>query len=471
MQPTSVEMCCTRHPIRPRRPPRLLLPLLLLPIIEPVVDEEAAREDIIEPAEDDDEEEEADVELKSAVGAPPSSRRASKAGYSKAALAEEQAEAEERQEDAAHTAGKDITAFEKLRRYWPRDPLHQLLAVLAIPPLLVIIVVGMRNMVVSLTPDAPPPFAPPPPSFPPPSPPPPPRPSPPPPAPSPSPPPRVPAPPPSPRPSPPPSGVPMPPPPPPPPSPPPPSPPKPQPAIVNTLNARFRDGRSVNDVRKVGLILRQFDATEDQAQPWKGCPRGKADRGAGTDCKMYGNRFSATMVNANQYRTAASTDGTEPRIKMFAKDPGVIYSPHVHLNCIYGGDGGTRGKPENGCGSSFCDSSRSRHDAWCDGLPHYASHVGDVLAHLQPGNYMEVIIDTKSIEETLPSAVEAFFYLRGSEMNYIQRARDAHKAFLTQYSLAAETHPLLRLDVDDLEQPFRADEIESPENTRTQIVG
>ena len=66
------------------------------PIIEPVVDEEAAREDIIEPAEDDDEEEEADVELKSAVGAPPSSRRASKAGYSKAALAEEQAEAEER---------------------------------------------------------------------------------------------------------------------------------------------------------------------------------------------------------------------------------------------------------------------------------------------------------------------------------------------------------------------------------------
>ena len=78
---------------------------------------------------------------------------------------------------------------------------------------------------------------------------------------------------------------------------------------------------------------------------------------------------------------------------------------------------------------------------------------------------------TKSIEDLLPGAVEAFFYLRGSEMHYIQRARDAHTSFLRQYSLVAETHPLLRLDVDDLERPFLADEIESPENTRTQIVG
>ena len=46
-------------------------------------------------------------------------------------------------------------------------------------------------------------------------------------------------------------------------------------------------------------------------------------------------------------------------------------------------------------------------DWLCVDMEHAPNELPDVLAHLQPGNYMEVIIDTKSIEETLPSAVEA----------------------------------------------------------------
>lgn len=303
----------------------------------------------------------------------------------------------------------------------------------------------------SVPPTSPPPLAPPPPrSSPPPSP------SPPPPL-SPSPPP-LPPPPPPPSESP---GRPAPTPPPPPPFLPPPPPsrppamPVPQPPLVHELNARFRDGKPSNDLKQVGLILRQFDATEDHEHPWRGCPhnpRHAPSAAAGEDCKMFGNRFSASIVNAALFRS-------EGKIRMFSLDVGVIYSARVTLNCIYGGDGGTRAKPEDGCGNEYCDPSRSRHDSWCDGQPHRVAHVSDVLSQLQRGNYNEVIINTKSIDDQLPQAVEAFFYLRGRGAALsAQRARTVHQSFLQQYKLEESKFPLLTLDMHNLERPLLADD-------------
>ena len=115
--------------------------------------------------------------------------------------------------------------------------------------------------------------------------------------------------------------------------------PKPQPAIVHTLNARFRNGKPSNDLDQVGLLLRQFDNTEDHEQPWRGCPaKHVVSAGAGEDCKMFGNRFSASIVNAAMSRA-------QEKIRIFSLEIGVIYSSRVSLNCIYGGDGGTRSKP------------------------------------------------------------------------------------------------------------------------------
>ena len=170
---------------------------------------------------------------------------------------------------------------------------------------------------------------------------------------------------------------------------------------------------------------------------------------------MFGNRFSAIIVNAALARA-------EARIHLFSLDVGVIYSPHVTLNCMYGGDGGTRSKPEDGCGHEFCEAKRSAHDGWCDGKPHRTSQVADVLKNMQQGNYNEVIINTKSIDDLLPSAVEAFFYVRSASRRdpSVQRARDVHKSFLRQYKLDAATHPLLRMDPQNLERPLRADEEE-----------
>lgn len=172
--------------------------------------------------------------------------------------------------------------------------------------------------------------------------------------------------------------------------------------------------------------------------------------GAGSECQTYGNRFSASIVNARLF-----TEGSK-KIQLFSTtDAGVVYSPAIVLNCVYGGDGGTRKFPEDGCGTEYCDPIRSRRDGWCDGLPHHTSNVGDMLEHLPGSGYNEVMINTKSIDDQLPGVVDAIFYVRGSDAS-LRRAREVHKKFIDQYHLDAATFPLLRLDPQHLDQPFIA---------------
>ena len=226
--------------------------------------------------------------------------------------------------------------------------------------------------------------------------------------------------------------------------------PKPQPEIVGTLNARFRDGHPDSDLNSVGVILRQFDATEDQQKPWRGCPAQTPwTPEMGGECHIYGKRFSASIVNAQLSRRSK-------RIQLFSRiDAGVVYSPRIRLNCVYGGDGGTRKFPDDGCGTEFCTQSKT--DGWCDGKPHKTKDVGAMLARLPGSGYNEVVINTQSIDEQLPRAVEAIFYLRGSAIS-ARRARETHRHFLELYDLPATDHPLLRLDPNNIESPFAADE-------------
>ena len=70
----------------------------------------------------------------------------------------------------------------------------------------------------------------------------------------------------------------------------------------------------------------------------------------------------------------------------------------------------------------------------------------------------EVIIDTKSIDDLLPSSVEAFFYVRGATTNAQVQAREVHASFLHTYGLEASQHPLMRLDAENLESPLQADD-------------
>ena len=58
----------------------------------------------------------------------------------------------------------------------------------------------------------------------------------------------------------------------------------------------------------------------------------------------------------------------------------------------------------------------------------------------------QLVIDLRSLEESLPRTVEAFFYLANSNSWFQEMARNTHRRFLEEYKLTAEEVPLLRLD-------------------------
>ena len=144
---------------------------------------------------------------------------------------------------------------------------------------------------------------------------------------------------------------------------------------------------------------------------------------------------------------------------LFSSNPGVIYNPRVtRLNCVYGGDGGTRKLPDDGCGSKegFCD--RSERDGWCDGRAHDPKHLDAILRGGLSAPYNEAVINTASIAAHLPGAVDAIFFILGDGDRLRaarQHAEQAHRAFVATYPEVAASRPLLCLDPTDLDRPFR----------------
>jgi hypothetical protein len=228
------------------------------------------------------------------------------------------------------------------------------------------------------------------------------------------------------------------------------------PSIVLTLNARFREGHASNSLEEAGVLLRNFDPEGNWNRPWQGCPGHVAPPDAGRECEIYGNRLSASIVSKSLY---ASKVGSKA-IRIFSKQPGVVYNPRrSKLNCVYGGDGGTRSKPEDGCGPRefFCDTRRSAHDGWCDGKAIDPEHMEDILHGDTHSSYNEVMVNTGTLAKNLPASVDAIFYVAQGSDSSRKYAEQVHARFLAEYPTLTsnESHPLLCLDLNDLETPFR----------------
>lgn len=227
--------------------------------------------------------------------------------------------------------------------------------------------------------------------------------------------------------------------------------------MIGRLNARFTGGRVANSLELAGVLLRQFDNEEDSGAPWRGCPHQLVREGAGNECAIFGGRFSSSIVNA-----AMATAAGKKKIILFSEESGIVYNPHAtRLNCIYAADGGTRKMPKDGCGpeKGFCEPSRSAFDGWCDGRPIFPNRIQDALRGQQEGGrpYNEAVINTEYIETHLPQAVEAFFFVSGARPFSRQRGEDAHAKFHAAYpNLRSTDAPLLCLDPNDLERPFRS---------------
>ena len=82
------------------------------------------------------------------------------------------------------------------------------------------------------------------------------------------------------------------------PPPPPPSPSVPPPggAVVDRLNTRFRTGRPSNDLDSIGVIMHQFDESEDPDMPWKRCPEFCHGAGQLCGCNFIKDRLAAQTI-------------------------------------------------------------------------------------------------------------------------------------------------------------------------------
>tara|TARA_B110001452_G_scaffold239620_1_gene220747 strand:- start:50 stop:652 length:603 start_codon:yes stop_codon:yes gene_type:complete len=197
-------------------------------------------------------------------------------------------------------------------------------------------------------------------------------------------------------------------------------------------------------------LLRTFDHTEDLSQPWRGCPEHIATAEAGGDCRLFGNRLSGSIVWKGMPPNRANGNS----IPIFGPGSGTIYNPSaVSLNCAYLGDSGSRGKSD-GCGRIFCDEQPADHDPWCGGMPYRPTKLMTMLEGFKAkagGSYNEIIITSSTIDEHLPGAVDAFFYVEGQDG---AAAKLAHRSFKEEFGAAAATVPLVRLNVHQWDQPF-----------------
>ena len=248
----------------------------------------------------------------------------------------------------------------------------------------------------------------------------------------------------------------MPPPPPPPkPSPPPPvpspSPPPPRP-VVDELNERFRNGRPNNNPSVAGVLLHQFDGQEDwNDQGWMPCTESSSN----SWCASYSDRFASSIINAQMPNVFNDAGGL-----IFRTEPASLN----RILCSFSADAGSmsftcepRGPSAScipGCWNevpNWCTAERPWQCAW---------RPTELRAMMEAGaaqSYNEVIVDTATYVQNLPSALMAIFVLDGSPSDQQQHAHEVHTRFLAHYASAGITAadvPLLRLTLNNHHTPF-----------------
>lgn len=194
---------------------------------------------------------------------------------------------------------------------------------------------------------------------------------------------------------------------------------------VAELNLRFAGASATNDLADAGVLVHQFDNTEADvtaqqslngrgsagaAEPWMPCP-------AEAWCGKFGDRLSASLISPQMPH-------------LFSRHAGYILSPSVQMSCSYFSDGGTmekqcrEGAPA-GCVPGCCRIGSGQPN-WCpevdptdSGSPLYdcafpPSALKAMLRHkllLGPPTYNEIVVSTARWQESMPNAIEAFFYL------------------------------------------------------------
>ena len=234
--------------------------------------------------------------------------------------------------------------------------------------------------------------------------------------------------------------------------------------ISDAINLRFRTGRPSNDLNKVGVIIHLFDVREEEITPW-------------VQEYLYGNErishISASIIYAG-LRNRKDRLG----IPLSMAEGGIVIRPtETDISCAYAVDSS----------SIFLKPSHANHflsgcpDIWCTppferkkcGFQRHRPSSGfrrnnlqDMLKlHHQYGDewrlpgfhsgYNEVIIQNDTFTNHLPAVVEAFFYVKDCDCQFVNDVSGAHSNFLKRFGLNATDVPLLQFDPYDYHNPFK----------------
>ena len=240
--------------------------------------------------------------------------------------------------------------------------------------------------------------------------------------------------------------------------------------MADALNARFANGRASNELADAGVMVHEFDTTEDHDRPWLPCP----EHGYNNWCHRFSDRWATSILNPQQHVTYFAWGGaSSPRTGV----GGVVLSPRTtEVFCAYPVDGNSMSEQKvctplggddrciPGCYPRGQQCQEVGHTWTCSYPP---SMLKEALeAQLSRADYVaknnEIVVDTRSITSSLPGSIEAFFLVPNSFGEERARVVDAWRAFRRIYGLVDESTipPLLLFDVRRPGQPFSVVELE-----------
>jgi hypothetical protein len=211
---------------------------------------------------------------------------------------------------------------------------------------------------------------------------------------------------------------------------------------VTRLNSQWLNGKPSNTLGETGVLVRQFDKLDDSynVKPWMPCPQDQW-------CAKYGDRWATSVVNKDL------------RHLYFHAEGGLVLSKSLRVLCVHQNDGNSMAE-ERTCPTLYGDGKTcipgcypkgqecaDVHRDWLCSFPPDRMQEAIAAQLARGGNHHnEFVIDTRSVLERLPHAVEAFFYMPDSIVETEEWTRFTHKAFLAEYKLSADAVPLLRFD-------------------------
>lgn len=216
---------------------------------------------------------------------------------------------------------------------------------------------------------------------------------------------------------------------------------------------RYEQGHASADLSVAGVLVHQFDDTEDGDKPWLPCPPNRW-------CRDIADRISASLISR--------------KLPYLFKEggAGMILTPATaKIRCSYFADGGTlpkrcRRDSPPGCVPGCCDTKGNPD--WCADVrsesqtvyqcAFWPKDLGAMLRHheMRPGSYNEVMVDPSNWGA---ATTQAFYFVkqkgrplmtperRQEVAGFEAMARSAHRRFHATYRHAVIA-PLVQLELE-----------------------